>query len=218
MGDNPFAGQGLDSQVKNAYTGALGSTADLASGNALARTDLTPYYNPFLKGVIGTTMGELNRQQDLGRLNIANEAQAQNAFGGDRFAIESAANARDWNQQKANTLSQLNKAGYDSAVEGAKFDIGTQGAAAGALGGLANQGFQWGNDLAAQSNAAGAQQQQAMQGLVDAIKAQYQGFTGQGASGLEPLLGALGALGSNLSSSSSKAKGSSMGFNIGGGK
>lgn len=220
MSGNPYAGMSLTDQTKGAFGQALGTYGDIAQGGALARTDLTPYMNPFTKNVVDTTMGELGRQQGLDRLNIANEAQAQNAFGGDRFAIENAESARNWNQQKANTASQLYNTGFNTATDNAKFDIGAEANAAGALGNLANQGFQWGNDLAQQSAIAAKDQQGSMQALLDAIKGQYQGFTNQGTS---PGLGALSeifkALGGNMSSSSGTSSGSSSGMNIGiGGK
>lgn len=218
---NPYAGMSLDNQTMGSFAQSLGTYGDLAQGGALARTDLTPYMNPFLGGVVGTTMSELNRQEDLGRKRVAGEAQAQNAFGGDRFAIENAENSRNWNAQKANTLSNLFNTGFNNAQDAAKFDIGAQANAAGALGNLANQGFQWGNSLADQANKAAGQQQNVMQQLTDAIKGQYQGFTQQGTNpGLNALLAVFQGLGGNMSSSKSDSSGSqsSTSIGIGGGK
>jgi hypothetical protein len=217
---NPYAGQSLDNQTMGSYAQSLGTFGDLAQGGALARTDLTPYMNPFTQNVVNTTMGEMNRQQDLDRLKVASEAQSQNAFGGDRFAIENAENSRNWNQQKSNTLSNLFNTGFNTATANAQQDIATQGNAASALGGLANQGFNWGNSLAEQSNQAAGQQQGLLQQLTDAIKGQYQGFTQQGTNpGLTALSGIFQALGGNMNSSSAKSSGSSSGTSIGiGGK
>lgn len=221
MSGNPYAGQSLDNQTMGSYAQSLGTFGDLAQGGALARTDLTPYLNPFINNVVGTTMDELGRQEDLGRKRVAGEAQSQNAFGGDRFAIENAENSRNWNAQKANTLSNLFNTGFNTAVSNAQQDINTQAGAASALGGLANQGFQWGNDLADQSNKAAGQQQGLMQQLADAIKGQYQGFTQQGTNpGLTALSGIFQALGGNMSSSNASSSGSSnsTSIGIGGGK
>lgn len=220
MSGNPYAGMSLDDQTRGSFAQSLGTFGDLASGGALARTNLTPYMNPFLGGVVNTTMGELNRQEDLGRLKVANEAQSQNAFGGDRFAIENAENSRNWNQQKANTLSNLFNTGFNTATDNAKFDIGAQANAAGQLGSLANQGFQWGNSLADQTNKAAGQQQNVMQQLTDAIKGQYQGFTQQGTNpGLNALLAVFQGLGSNMNSSKATSSGNSSSTSIGiGGK
>lgn len=216
-GGNPFQGQGLDNQVNMGYSGALGSTADIAQGGALARTDLTPYMNKYIGGVIDPTMNELNRQEEIQNRNIDSEAQAQNAFGGDRFAIQRAENNRNFDQQRANTLSGLYNTGFNTAQGAAQGDITAQLNAAGQLGNLSNQGFQWGNDLYQQSADAAQSQQGSMQGLLDAIKGQYQGFTQQGTNpGLNALLGVFSGLGSNMSSSHSSGDQSSSGFGISG--
>jgi hypothetical protein len=219
MSGNPYAGQSLDNQTQGSFAQSLGTFGDLAQGGALARTDLSPYMNPYIQNVVGTTMGEMNHQQAQQAEGLASQAQAQNAFGGDRFAIQQAANDRDWNTQKGVTLSNLFNTGFNTATANAQQDIQTQAGAASALGGLANQGFNWGNSLADQANKAAGQQQGSMQGLLDAIKGQYQGFTQQGTNpGLTALQGIFQALGSNMSSSQATSSGSSSGkgFGLGG--
>jgi len=220
MAGNPYAGQSLDNQTMGSYAQSLGTYGDIASGGKLARTDLSPYLNPFTQNVVDTTMGEMNRQEQLGRLNVANEAQSQNAFGGDRFALENAANSDNWNRQKSSTLANLFNTGYNNAQESAKYDIGAQANAASALGGLANQGFGWGNELADRNNRAAGEQQGTLQQLTDAIKGQYQGFTNQGTNpGLNALLAVFQGLGSNMNSSKATSSGSSNSTSIGiGGK
>jgi len=216
-GINPYANMGLDKQVQTSYAGALGGMSDLARGGALAKTNINQYLNPYTQNVVNTTMGEMNRQQTLDRNRIAGEAQSQNAFGGDRFAIENAENNRNWAAQKADTTANLYNQGFNTAVGNAQQDINTRAGALESLGGLSNQGFGWGNTLADQTNRAAGQQQQAMQGLSDAIKAQYQGFTQQGTNpGLNALLGVFSGLGSNMSSSSAKGKSSSTQFGLSG--
>jgi len=220
MAGNPYAGQSLDNQTMGSYAQSLGTYGDIASGGKLARTDLSPYLNPFTQNVVDTTMGEMNRQEQLGRLNVANEAQSQNAFGGDRFALENAANSDNWNRQKSSTLANLFNTGFNNAQESAKYDIGAQANAAGQLGNLANQGFGWGNELADRNNRAAGEQQSTLQQLTDAIKGQYQGFTNQGTNpGLNALLAVFQGLGSNMSSSNASSSGSSKSTSIGiGGK
>lgn len=216
MGNNPYMGQSLDNQTMGSFGQSLGTFGDIASGGKLGRTDLTPYMNPFIGNVVDTTMGEMNRQEQLGRKRVAGEAQSQNAFGGDRFAIENAENSRNWNAQKSNTLSNLFNTGFNNAQESAKYDINAQAGAAGQLGGLANQGFNWGNELADRDNRAAGEQQSSLQQLLDNIKGQFQGFTQQGTNpGLNALLGVFQGLGSNMSSSSGTSSGSSSGMNIG---
>lgn len=216
MGGNPYASMSLDDQTRGSFGQSLGTFGDLAAGGKLARTDLTPYLNPFTKNVVDTSMNEMNRQQGLDRLKVANEAQSQNAFGGDRFAIENAENNRNWNAQKSNTISNLFNTGFNTATANAQKDIDTQAGAASALGGLANQGFGWGNELADRDNRAAGEQQSTLQQLLDNIKGQFQGFTQQGTNpGLNALLGVFQGLGSNMSSSSGTSSGSSSGMNIG---
>jgi hypothetical protein len=220
MAGNPYAGQSLDNQTQGSFAQSLGTFGDIASGGKLGRTDLSPYLNPFTQNVVDSTMGEMNRQQGLDRLRIGDEAQSQNAFGGDRFAIENAENNRNWNAQKSNTLSNLFNTGFNNAQDAAKFDIGAQAGAAGQLGGLANQGFGWGNELADRDNRAAGEQQSTLQQLTDAIKGQYQGFTNQGTNpGLNALLAVFQGLGSNMNSSKATSSGSSNSTSIGiGGK
>lgn len=217
MSGNPFEGQSLDNQTQGAFTGALGSTAGIAQGGALANTDLAPYFNPFTQSVVNSTMGEMNRQEADQANRIGSEAQAQNAFGGDRFAIQLAENNRNYDQQRANTLSTLYNTGFNTAVNNAQQDISNQLNAAGQLGNLANQGFNWGTDLYNQSTAAANSQQNSMQGLLDAIKGQYSGFTNQGINpGLQALLGVFSGLGGNMSSSHSSGDASGSSFGISG--
>jgi hypothetical protein len=217
MAGNPYGGMGLADQSRNAYTQALGTNAGMAGvpggPGPLARTNLSPYMNPFTQSVVNTTMGELGRQQQIQGNSLADQATKQGAFGGDRFAIQQAENDRNWNAQKANTLSGLYNTGFNNAQQAAQGDIQTQIGAANNLGNLSNMGFGMGQQLQQNQLAAGAMQQSQMQKVMDAIKGQYQGYTGQGAQGLNNMISALqGMFNPNVSKSS--ASGSSKNFGM----
>lgn len=212
MGNNPYANQGLAQNTQQAGTQAGSLYADMTNGQGpLANTNYTPYMNPFTQNVVNTTMGEMGRQQQIQGNSLADQATRQNAFGGDRFGIQQAENDRNWNAQKANTLSSLYNTGWNQAQGMAQQDISNQMAAASGLANTANMGFGWGNQLQQNQLAAGKMQQDQTQALMDAIKGQYQGFTGQGMQSLQDLISAIQGFGS----STQKSKGDSSSSQVG---
>lgn len=217
MGNNPYAGRPLAQQTQGAFTQALGTNANMAGAaggpGPLARTDLTPYMNPYTKDVIGTTMGEMNRQEQIQGNQLASDATQQGTFGGDRFGVQMAENNRNYDAQRAATLASLNQANFGQAQNAAQGDIGTQMSAANNLGNMANMGFGMGQQLQQNQLAAGAMQQSQVQKVMDAIKGQYQGFTNQGAQGLNNMISALQGM-FNPTESKGSSSGSSMNFGM----
>jgi hypothetical protein len=136
-----FGQQGMDwlGSAAGGFGSAAGMTPTDISAGQLATTDLTPYKNPFQQDVIDTTMDELNRQEVLGRQRIGDEAMAAGAWGGDRQAVESAENRRNFNTQRMGILSQLNQANFNNAMGMANTDIGRKFGAD-----QANQGMRMG--------------------------------------------------------------------------
>ena len=192
------------------------------STQGVNQTDLSGYMNAFQSNVIDTTMGELNRQEAIqGNLN-ADQFLKSNAFGGDREAIYNAESNRNFDDTRAKTLAQLNTANFGNAQQMAQTDLarklqadsanqnmrygmsqagasglsglGTQGLSTGfgGLSNMANLGFGMSNQLAQNQLAAGEQQRQIMQSLIDAAKQQYSGWTGSPEAGLESMIKALG--------------------------
>lgn len=181
----------------------------------LETTDLTSYMNPFTRGVIDPTMDELNRQEKLQQQGVDASAEAQNAFGGDRMQIQKAAMNRDFDVTRKSAIADLYRQNFDQAREGAKFDIsgarereaggargladvgggymqqgtGLGSEAQGGMNNWANMGFGWGTDLNNQQLAAGGLQQQQQQQIMDAIKAQFGGFTDYPDTAIERLTG-----------------------------
>jgi hypothetical protein len=127
------------------------------------------------KGVLGgkyadtqaNTLAQLNSQnflnaQQMGQFDInnrmeadlANQAMNQNLFSGGAQGLSNLANLYGGYGQRAREFGTSN------------------------LGSLSNMGFGFGNQLQQNQLAAGALQQQQQQALMDAIRAQYTGFTG----------------------------------------
>jgi hypothetical protein len=211
---NPYQ-TGLAQNTQNAGVQAGSTYAGMQQGQGpLANANLSPYMNPYTKDVIGTTMGEMNRQEQIQGNQLASDATQQGTFGGDRFGVQMAENNRNYDQQRANTLASLNQSNFGQAQGAAQQDVVNRLNAAGGLGNMANMGFTAGNQLQQNQLAAGALQQQQQQSILDAIKGQYQGFTGQGANALASAIAAIQGMGSNLQQShgSTSSSGSQIGF------
>lgn len=201
-------GQGAD-WMSRAATGLMGA----ASGaDSLAKTNLTPYTNPFQKQVIDATMGELDRRELMQRNQLKNEFQRNNAFGGDRMAVMEAENNRNFDQQRADTLARLNSDAFSSAMGLASSDLSrSSGAMSGLgqlgqsmsqigqgqqqfgqlqLGGLAQQGFGMGQAMNDAQLRVGNQQQQQLQGILDAVMGQTNAWQNYGDTGLARYFGA----------------------------
>ena len=78
------------------YLGALGATPTTVTPQTLAKTDLSPYMNPYTQNVIDTTLPIA--QQQLGHAVPAAQrwfsATSQNAFGGSRASASSSGASR----------------------------------------------------------------------------------------------------------------------------
>jgi hypothetical protein len=213
MAFNPFANLGLPQQSALGYGQGMGSYSNMAGVNPaminpqqLGQTNLSPYMNPYQKSVIDSTMSQLNRQGALAQRDLAGQAQAQGAFGGDRFGVQAGITAGELANTKANTLAQLNMQNYGQAQQGAQFDIGNnmrgqmanqnlqagqqQQGAQGLMQG-SQQGFNMGQQLQQNQMQAGGMIQNQQQQLMDAIKQQYGGFTGAPNTGLQTMISAL---------------------------
>lgn len=200
-GQNSLAGAPLANQSQGAYSQALGG-AQAAQGMAsdpnklqLATTDLQPYMNPYQKSVTDATIGELDRQEAMQGKAIAGQAQDQGAFGGDRFAIQNAANNRDYDVTRFKALADLNQNNYNQGVQGAQFDINNRMNAGQfgnqQLGGLSQQGFDYGQQLQRNQMQSGQLQQGQVQSLMDLANRQFAGYTGQPQTGLATILQSL---------------------------
>jgi hypothetical protein len=246
-GPTDYSGQALPQQSSGAFGEALTGTSDVLNKGAgfaneagglfskfggmtpsdvstqtLSNTDLSPYMNPFTKGVIDTSMNELRRQEDIGNQAVGDAAMNAHAFGGDRMQVQQSENRRNFNDLRAKTLAELNQSNFGNAQQMAQTDIarklqadqsnqnmrygmsqsgasglsglGTSGVSTGlsGLGNLANMGFGMGNTLAQNQLASGAINQKMMQSIIDAMKGQYEGYTGAPDQGLDAWIKSLG--------------------------
>jgi hypothetical protein len=77
--------------------------------------DLSRYQNPYQQQVIDTTMSEMRRQQELQQDKLDAQAAQAQAYGGSRHGVAEAEMERGHDQNRANTLAQLNQQGYLAA-------------------------------------------------------------------------------------------------------
>jgi len=157
----------------------------------LTGVDLSGYMNPYSQQVIGSTLSDLNRQQQIQDQADASTATKAGAFGGSRSAVLQSLDDDNFARARASTLANLNQSNYAQAQGAAENDLqraqaaslanqsaGLQGAslqlnAAGALAGMGGQQL---NQALAQAGAlstAGNAQQQNQQAQLDAAYQQW---------------------------------------------
>ena len=202
---------GLGAEAMGQGAGYLTDAANrFANPGSLATTDFQPYMNPFTKGVIDPTMQELNRQEQIGNIAVNDRFTKAGSFGGDRQAIANAENRRNFNDQRARVLAQLNSDNFGNAQKMAESDLGRRFGSAQGLQGigdtfgragmqmfdpsnlssLAGQGFGFADTIAKNNLQAGTLQQQQVQSLIDAAKLQWEQFTNKPIQGLQAITGA----------------------------
>ncbi|MFG6573215.1 hypothetical protein ACGYLO_16600 [Sulfitobacter sp. 1A13353] len=184
---------------------ALNQAAKPQKAKTIAGTDLDPYLNPYTQNVIDTTLGTLEEQRLKTQNSNDAAAAAAGAFGGSRHGILGS----ETNGQFADTVSKttallnqdnhnsaLNLAGADAGMVNsmAQFNAGQALNVGNSLLGASNQLF--GMQNTANQNLAqdGAMQQQAMQGIINAMKGQTAGALGAPQASLGPILSALGGI------------------------
>jgi len=163
----------------NVYT-----TASNLYNQAAAGPNINQFFNPYTSAVTDTTMQGLERQRQMQLNDIGAQATRAGAFGGSRHGVAEALTNQGFAEQGANTFANLNQQGFNTALNAAQNQQNIQS-------NLAGQGFGFGNVIGAQQTAQGQAQQQTNQALIDAIKAQYGGFTGSPNAGLASLIAAI---------------------------
>lgn len=179
----------------NAYQTAANANNAAINGTAAAAgmPNTQAFMNPFTSSVTDRTMQDMERQRQMQMNNIGASATAAGAFGGSRHGVAESLTNEAFARQGADAFANLNMQGYNNALNAAQQQQGTQLAAAGQLGGLANQTFGMANNVADRQMAQGAMQQMLQQNLIDAARSQYAGFTGAPEASLQLPLAALGA-------------------------
>lgn len=163
-------------------------TASNLYNQAAAGPNINQFMNPYSGMVTATTLQDLERQRQMQMNDIGAQATRAGAFGGSRHGVAEALTNQGFAQQGANTFANLNQQGFNTALNAAQNQQNIQS-------NLAGQGFGFGNVIGAQQTAQGQAQQQTNQALIDAIKAQYSGFTGQPTNAMSGLIAALEAAG-----------------------
>ncbi len=175
-----------------AYLGVLGQQPQNVTAGQLSSTNLQPYMNPYTQSVINSTLPIMQQNLALSQNQNQNQANAANAFGGSRMAIQQGVTQAQGAQNMAQMAAQLNQANYGQAQSAAQQDINTnlqaqeanqqaqqnQGAlnlqAAGGLGVLGQQAqLSQARNFTEQMTAGTAEQQQ-QQNEINANLAQYQ--------------------------------------------
>lgn len=204
------AQQGQNAAMMGTAAGMGYQPAQVQAGQ-IGQTDLTPYFNPFEQTVVQQSLGDIEQARQVQANQLASQAQRAGAFGGSRSAIlESQANEAAM-QQAARTAANLRLGGFQQAQQMAGQDIantlsadlanqsagltgaGQRLAAAGQLGGLAQQSFGMGRNLQQDLAQQGALQQMLNQQIFDRAREQFQGYTAFPERSLGFLASALGA-------------------------
>ena len=189
--------------------GAMGYNPQNVSAQT-AVGGINTYMNPYTQQVIDTSMRDLERQRQMQQNQMGAQATAAGAFGGSRQGVAEAETNRAFADQGGQLAAQLRQQGFQTALGASQQDVanrmqaaqanqqaGLQGAqlrmgAANQLGGLAGQGFGFGQSIQQQQAAEGLQSQQMNQALIDAAKGQFGNFTGAPNQSIQQLIGALG--------------------------
>lgn len=149
--------QSIDPQMKQAYLDNLALSKSTASGLGVQQfADFTPEYqaaqqqltnlgmagftpdsisqfmNPYQEEVIGSAMGDIERQRQMQQVADASSATRAGAFGGSRQAVQSALTNEAALRQGASTAAQMRAQGYGQAATLAQQaqTLGMQGAGA----------------------------------------------------------------------------------------
>lgn len=153
---------------------------------AVAGPNIGQFMNPYTSQVIGNTGMDMARQAAMQQNTLGAQASAAGAFGGSRHGVAEGTMLGDYGRSFGDIAAQQRQAGFNTALGAAQNQQGIQS-------GLANQGFGFGQQIAANQLAQGNQQQGLMQALIGAAKNQYSGYTGSPTASLQAPIAALGA-------------------------
>ena len=193
IGANNTGGSTLNAGI-DVTKGVAGYQPFNVNAGTLPGTDLARYMNPFQKGVIDTTMADLERQRQIARVSDNQSATGAQAFGGSRQGVADAQTNDAYDRNAAATLAGLNFQNFSNAQGMATGDLnrmfsadtanqnaGIAGAglrlnAGSQLGAMSDQELQQALSRAGAVNQAGTQQRSIQQQMQDAA---YQEFLRQ---------------------------------------
>jgi hypothetical protein len=170
---------------------AAATPATQVTPQTLAKTDLTPYMNPYTQNVINATLPIMGQQTAQALMGIGDQATTSRAFGGSRQGVAEGTAAAQGGLNAAQMAAQLNQANFGQAQTAATGDItrdltaqqsnqtanqaniNSLIAAAGGLGTLGSQAQQNQRQQFLELSTAGAQQQQQAQNQINANMNQF---------------------------------------------
>jgi hypothetical protein len=202
----PIGSPNINQMAMQGITGAGMATAG-GLGRPLLGSNIAAYQNPYTDQVIKANEADILRgaQKGINALDMA--AGKAGAFGGSRHGVALGELGTGVAQQLAQSSAGLRQAGFQNAQQAAQFDIAQNQAAAQQLANIANQGFGMGQTVQSNLMQQGQQQQAMQQALLDAAKAQYQGYVNQPLSSLGFVSAALGATPTPMQSQQTKQLG-----------
>lgn len=92
----------------------IGPSESMGLGR-FSTADAQAYMNPYTNTVIQNTLGEMNRQNAIGRQADNATATAAKAFGGSRHGVMEAERARNFTQEQNNVIGNLNNQSFMQA-------------------------------------------------------------------------------------------------------
>jgi hypothetical protein len=123
------SGQDQYNAAQAGYLGVMGQTPQNVTAGQLSSTNLAPYMNPYTQSVINSTLPVMQQNLALSQNQNQNQANAANAFGGSRQAIQQGVTQAQGAQGMAQMAAQLNQANFGQAQTAAQSDIATNLAA-----------------------------------------------------------------------------------------
>ena len=194
-GANPAATQAAANPYQQASMAQQAAMTRVGQGmGQTAAGGMAAYQNPYESQVVQQALADVGQQAQMGFNQLGAQAQQARAFGGSRHGIAQAEMGKGYTQQMANTAAQMRQQGFNTALGASQADLQRQLGAAGQLAGMGQQSFGYGQAIQQQQMQQGAQQQAAMQAMIDAAKGQYAGYTGAPQQGLAAFLGALSGM------------------------
>ena len=92
--------------------------------NQLASTNFDQYMSPYTQNVINTGQADIERQRQLASNQLGAQAEAANAFGGSRQAIQEGVLAGEALRQSGSLSAQQRQQAFQTALQSGQFDIG----------------------------------------------------------------------------------------------
>lgn len=173
--------QPMGAGQQNVYGQAAG-----AYNQALQGPNIAQFMNPYTTDVIGRTGMDMARQAQMAQNTLGAEATRAGAFGGSRHGVAQGTMLGDYGRAFGDIAAQQRQQGFNTALSAAQ---GQQSM----LSQLANQGFNFGQQISQQQMQQGGVQQGLNQALIDAAKGQYAGYTGAPMASLSAPFAALNA-------------------------